>query len=421
MSQSSEICNHLYRLAREKNGQNVWLNLNGVPVLVIQNHEDALWVLRDNQQNYIKNMRWFRQVLGASRFSEDGEAWKIRQALTQHYFTKFDKEKTCALACHYAHQTLNKLITKSESGQKTISDDALREMATSVLVENFFNIKLSDTTINMHHLANLMEYGSEYSFVPEGQTNALYKEKLLLLPQLRRQILEDFALFRSDKRPINPMLEGMLAADKDPANDIFLEHELLTFFAAGAETTAATIGWACYLLASHPEIQEQLSQESIKFWTTEQPHDWEHLSKLNGLSALIAETLRLYPSTPIIARLAVAEDKIGTEIIPANQNVMISFIGIQHDERFHKTPWELNIQQAKVAPLTNKTSGISTAFSFGPRVCGGKQFALVELAGFLSVFLAYGRFELTSTDQPTFYWKSQMLHQGGQPVKVHSR
>lgn len=415
-NQSTDICNKLYQHAQDQNGQNFWLTLNNVPVLVLQNLEDADWVLRRNADNYHKNMAWFRQALGASRFSEDGNAWNIRKILTQHYFNKFDRERTCALALQHGRTTLKKLVEESQT-QSRMNDDTLREMTISVLIENFFGITLAQTGINAQNLANLMEYGSEYSFVPTGMTSTLYREKLALLPALRRQILEDFKLFRSDKVPFNPMLEGMLKADQDPNQDIVLEHELLTFFAAGAETTAATVGWACYLLAKHPDIQAMLSQEVQEFWAQDQ-HDWATLSTLKGLTAFISEALRLYPPTPIIARLSINADRIGEEAIQANQNILISFIGIQHDAKLHSDPWHLNMNEALKSPHTRKGSGINTAFSFGPRICGGKHFALVELAGFLSVFLAEGHFELTSQDPPVFFWKSQMLHKDGQPVRV---
>lgn len=412
---SNAFCNKLYKLAREQNGKNVWLDINGVSVLVIQNLEDADQVLRRNYDNYHKNMAWFRQALGASRFSENGKAWEVRRDLTQEYFTHFDRENTCKLACHHAHLTLEELARDSACGQATINDNTLRKMATCVLIENFFGISLEDAGIDISNLARLMEYGSEYSFVPEGQTSALYKERLAELPELRRQVLKDLAPIRQGKFPPNPLLEGILAADKDPNSNIVLEHELLTFFAAGAETTAATVGWACYLLARYPEMQKQLREEAQACAGTT---DWKQLSKLPGLSALISETLRLFPPTPIIARLAVAEDVLSGEKIQAGQNVLISFIGIQHDERLQPDPWVPHLGDAQHPPATRKGSGTNTAFSFGPRVCGGKHFALIELAGFLHVFLTRGIFTLTSDAPPAFYWKSQMLHDGGQPVHV---
>lgn len=411
-SQSSQICSLLYDLARNENGRNVQIDLNGVPVLVIQRREDADHVLRTNVGNYNKNMGWFRQVLGASRFSEDGKAWEIRRDLTQPYFSKFNRQHTFSLAAYYGLEALDSMVERSQAGHDTLDDTTLRQMAANVLIHNFFGIRLADTGIDLGLLAELMELGSEYAFVPAGKTRDLYQDRLAALPELRRQVLESLHIFREGNLPENPMLDAMLAADRDPEQQVVLEHELMTFLAAGAETTAATVGWACYLLARNPEVQEELRSLAQEFWRSGQA-DWDNLSRLKPLDLFISETLRLYPPTPIIARLANGPDRIGEYEIAEGQNVLISFVGIQHDTRLRANPWVLDIGEG-----TGKDG--DTAFSFGPRICGGKQFALVELMTFLSVFLTQARFELTSQEAPVFRWKSQMLHQGGQPVRVVS-
>ena len=235
MSLSSEICGQLYELAKNENGRNVELTLNEVSVLLIQNREDADYVLRRNVGNYRKNMSWFRKVLGASRFSEDGKEWEARRDLTQPYLNKFDRQQTFALSATYARQALAKMIAHSQAGAQTIDDRVLREMTASVLVENFFGIPFSQTGVDLGLLAELIEFGSEYAFVPAGKTKDLYQDRLAALPELRRRVLANLSIFRSGKLPANPMLEGMLAADADPSSSFVFEHELITFLAAGAD------------------------------------------------------------------------------------------------------------------------------------------------------------------------------------------
>lgn len=412
MNLSSSICAQLYDLAKVRNGENVTITLNDVDVLVIQRQKEADQILRMNAGNYRKNMAWFRQALGASRFSEDGKAWEIRKVLTQGYFNKFDREKTFQLSAHYARQTIETLIGQSQVSDR-LDDDTLRNMTASVLVDNFFGIKLSDSGIDLSLLAELMEYGSEYSFVPPGKTSDLYRQTLMKLPELRRKVLDALGYFRNGDVPRTPLLEGLLEADARKHDRVVLEHELMTFMAAGAETSAATMGWACYLLARHPDLQERLRTIARRFWQADMP-DWKQLSTLQPLASFISETLRLYPPTPIVARYAIETDHLGDVVVQPGQNIIISFIGIQHDARFRSNPWDIDID----AEMHSKISGSTMAFSIGPRVCGGKHFALVELITFLSVFLDLARFELTSGDPPIFHWKSQMLREGGQPVRV---
>ncbi|MDR2871273.1 MAG: cytochrome P450 [Xanthomonadaceae bacterium] len=416
MTRYSDICNWLYRIARERNGENVETELNGVPVLVIQRLEDADHVLRLKADDYPKNMTWFRQTLGASRFSENGEAWVIRRDLSQPYFNRFDRDRALRNARKYALQALVEMSASGDQGAERLDDSIFRQMTASVLIESFFDVEPDRFQVDIRNLASLMELGSEYSFVPAGRTQTMSRDRIALLPGLRRQVFEDFKPLREGYLADNPLIAGMLAADQDPGNDIVLEHELLTFFAAGTETTAATISWAAYLLAAHPEVQQRLREETERLWNSG-AHDWAALSRLELLEAFISETMRLFPATPILARLAQASDRIGDKPIEPGQNVLISLIGVQHDRRFCQDPWSLHLEKRKGAP----NLGTGTAFSFGPRICGGKKFALVELAGVLDVFLRHGDFRLTMAQPPVFHWKSQMLYEGGQPVRVRLR
>lgn len=411
MTDSSDICNQLYALARERNGEDVVLEFNGVPVLVVQRHESADHVLRLNAAGYRKNMDWFRQALGASRFSEEGERWEVRRDLTQAYFSHFDREHACALARRHAAATVDRLIADSARDAQVLDDQALREMTVSILVENFFGIAFAQTGIDLRAMAQLMEYGSAYSFVPPGGTGSLYRDALQRLPGLRREVLRELRPFRDGRVPAASLLSGMLASDADPSNDVVLEHELVTFLAAGAESSAATLGWACYLLARHPEAQATLRAQLADI----DPADgWAALARCEALADFASEALRLYPSTPIISRVALAADRIGSHGVEAGQIVMLSLIGIGHDARLRADPWALGGSASR----RGATAGSQMAFGVGPRVCGGKQFALLELMAALAVFITRARFELTSTEPPRFRWKVQMLRDGGHPVRV---
>ncbi|MEN3929910.1 cytochrome P450 [Microvirga sp. W0021] len=402
------------RTCRDHNGENVETTVNNVPILIIQRLEDADYVLRLNADNYHKNMDWFRQVMGPSRISEDGEDWRFRMQLSQPYFSKFDREKTFSFAQKAAEEAVEQMIKDSAKGAHVLDDALLRRMTVEVFLQNFFGKSLSETGVDMEKLARMMEYGSEYAFVPEGETSARYQETLAHLPDLRREMLKELESFRKEKAEPNTLLGDLQAADAEGRMSFVQEHELVMLFAAGTEATAASVGWACYLLAKHPEVQDALRQDVQSLFSAEKG-TWGCLSKLGRLNNFVSEVLRLYPPTPVIAKLAVEDDVIGDIKVSAGQNVLISFVGVQHDKRLRPDPWKLDLEDtATSCPAAGRT----TSFSIGPRVCGGKHFALVEVATFLAFFLSKARFVLTSDKEPKFRWKSQMLHAGGQPVSV---
>ncbi len=413
MSFGSEICNRLYELADTENGRNVSIEVNGVPLHVIQRLEDADHVLRLNNNNYRKNLAWLRQTIGKSRFTEDGKAWEIRRDLTQPFYAKFDRQRLFEISVRHARNVLAKMIERSASGNPTLDDKMMRDLTARVLLEYYFNVTLEDTRMDIQALADLLEYGSEYSSTPVGSVGSLTRERLAQLPELHGKVLETLSYLRSPDMPRSELLDRLLAVDADPTNDIVLEHELMIFMATGTEVSGVSTGWLCHTLATHPELQKELRKLAIDFWQGDDP-SWEKLTAIKPLSAFISETLRLYPGAPIASRLANEADVIGDHKVNPDDIILISLIGIQHDRRFREDPWKLDIGESARQPA----SGEGTAFSIGPRVCGGKMFALVEILCFLSVFLAEAEFTTTSDEPIDFYWKSQMVRKGGHRVKV---
>ena len=72
----------------------------------------------------------------------------------------------------------------------------------------------------------------------------------------------------------------------------------------GHDTTAAAINFTCFMIASHPEVQQKLHEEIDRVFSNDQdrPCTMEDLNELNYLECVIKETLRLYPSVPLIGR-----------------------------------------------------------------------------------------------------------------------
>ena len=70
--------------------------------------------------------------------------------------------------------------------------------------------------------------------------------------------------------------------------------QVAIFFLAGHETSASALGWALYLLASHPEVQERVAAE-----TAEMGPEFSALSRLRLTRDVFREALRLDLGQPI--------------------------------------------------------------------------------------------------------------------------
>ncbi|CCC12719.1 hypothetical protein SMACR_05678 [Sordaria macrospora] len=202
-------------------------------------------------------------------------------------------------------------------------------------------------------------------------------------------------------------------------SDDELVDQLLTFLAAGHETTSSAFTWATYLLAKDREMQSTLRSElraALPDFPNFAPGQdiagiLEHLPYLNGV---MNETLRLYPTVPMTVRTAVRDTTVLGHPIKKGTEIMISpWIVNRYSENWRNEPtgfvperWidqeGVHIGEESLERLTlkpNNTGGVTSnyaqmTFLHGPRSCIGQGFAKAELRCLLAAFVLAFEWEL---------------------------
>ncbi|KAJ5772764.1 hypothetical protein N7457_007660 [Penicillium paradoxum] len=194
-------------------------------------------------------------------------------------------------------------------------------------------------------------------------------------------------------------------------SDTELVDQMLTFLAAGHETTASALTWACYLLHLHPEYQTRLREEiRASIPSGDSPityQDLEHLPLLNGVCQ---EVLRLYPTVPMTIREAVRGTVVAGKFIPKGTRVVIcpwainrsSLFWGDNGEEFLPERWIDTDKRGHSVP--NNNGGASTnyaqiTFLHGQRSCIGKDFARAELRCALAGVVGRFSFEMQDPTQ----------------------
>lgn len=107
-----------------------------------------------------------------------------------------------------------------------------------------------------------------------------------------------------------------------------IREEVDTFMFEGHDTTTAAICWSLFLLGNHMDVQERCHEEldSI-FQDTDRDITRQDLADMKYLEMVIKETLRLYPSVPIISR------ELGEDIVLGKYQISKHLINQQKFSR----------------------------------------------------------------------------------------
>ncbi|KAK4143272.1 cytochrome P450 [Dichotomopilus funicola] len=185
---------------------------------------------------------------------------------------------------------------------------------------------------------------------------------------------------------------------------------LMTFLAAGHETTASSMTWAIYLLAKHPEVQRRLRAEVREHLPPPSGADDAassissvDIDKMPYLNAVCNEVLRYYGPVPLTPRVAARDTTILGQRVPKGTQVVLVPWAINKSEAmwgadalvFNPDRWMPGPDDAdrRAAASGGATSNYAfMTFLHGPRSCIGMSFAKAEFACLLASWI--GRFEV---------------------------
>ena len=177
--------------------------------------------------------------------------------------------------------------------------------------------------------------------------------------------------------------------------DSSIKDQLMTFLAAGHETTATALTWAIYLLSlpEHRHIQERLRAEIYSRFPGSLPETvtYDGIESLKYLRNVTMEVLRLHAPVRVTLREAAHDTTLGGEFVPKGTYIVISPFAINRSlelwgedaDEFNPDRWE--------KPVANSYSFLT--FLSGPRSCIGASFAKAEFKCLLMAMIGSFEFE----------------------------
>ena len=197
-------------------------------------------------------------------------------------------------------------------------------------------------------------------------------------------------------------LDILLHTKTEDGRDLTLadiQEEVDTFMFEGHDTTAAAMTWATYLIGRYPDVQRRVCDEleDIFGGDTERPITMDDTKKMKYLECVIKESLRIFPSVPMVARVTTEDCIIDKHVVPKGTQVLIFTYLIHHSPLIWEDPEVFDPDRFLMENLIGRHPYAYIPFSAGPRNCIGQRFALLEEKVMLSQLLR--NFTVTSHER----------------------
>ncbi|CAG2102994.1 unnamed protein product [Medioppia subpectinata] len=175
--------------------------------------------------------------------------------------------------------------------------------------------------------------------------------------------------------------DGAAHPDVTGITDEEIFAQCFLFFIAGYDPTANTVSHALLELALNPDIQERLREETAMNGNRDM--NYEILSRLPLLDAVVSETLRKYPPLVRVEREAVedvvlTDDTQGLSVrVEKGVVVEVPVYAIHHDPDYYPDPFAFKPDRFLPENRHNIKPYTYLPFGDGPRNCIGMRFGLL--------------------------------------------
>jgi cytochrome P450 len=220
-------------------------------------------------------------------------------------------------------------------------------------------------------------------------------------------------------------LLGRMRAAFDPESgrrmsDQLLADNIISFLVAGYDTTAFSLTWTLYLISQSPEWEARMLEE-VRAVVGSGPVSSAHCKNLVVTQQVYNESLRLFPTAPIIVRDIVRDEEIDGVSVPAGTTGLIPIYAIHRHRRYWTDPDRFDPGRFAAANPMKPTRYQFLPFGAGPRICIGAAFATIEATIMLATFIRAAHFEVAPNFHPRPIARMFLLPKHELPMRVTLR
>jgi cytochrome P450 len=368
---------------------------NGRHALFVNDPDEVRRILVRRHTRYDKG-RGFERVkmlLGNGIIVSDGDVWRRARTMIQPAFSKKNVHKLIeqmSACCEQRAEHWRSVV--SADGTLNITRE-MSEFALELILRSIFG-RDYDTKIVKDGI-------NPFAFLSQDSARDL---SVVMKVRSLRNFLQQVINSRSLSEPSGEfdfLSMYMSATDKSGKGftDRELIDELITLIVAGYETSAGTLNWAWYLIASHPDIESRLLAEANACIPDSGSVNIDSVNEMSYTQQVIEETLRLYPPVWLYTRKSLQEDSLAGFAVPDDTDIILSPYILHRTEEFWTNSDRFDPSRFDPGGPYKKGDRPYFPFSLGPRRCLGEYFSFLEMKIHIGILLQ--RFHL-SNDSDTF-------------------
>jgi cytochrome P450 len=380
----------LYTRAQRTLGDVVRLRgIPGIRWFLVTHPAGVEHVLKTRGKNYRKPDRFntpVRMLAGNGILASEGETWLQNRRLMQPAFHRQRLSGLVAQMAEAADAAAGRWDQAAAAGGTVEAVAEMQRLTLRIVGTTLFSHDLSGEAdalgsaipVALNHVGRrlALPFGLP-AWLPTAENRRFAAARDVVHRTVDAMIAERRRTGAERPDLLQMLLDARDAETGARMDDLQVRHEALTLMLAGHETTAASLSWAWYLLARHPQAAGRMRGELDAVLGGRAP-GVDDLPRLPYTRAVFEETMRLYPAAWGQPRESIEEDEIGGYRIPARSIVMVCQWVTHRRPDLWERPDEFVPERFVDAGPGSVPPFAYYPFGGGARQCIGSHFALME-------------------------------------------
>ncbi|KAK6985030.1 cytochrome P450 [Favolaschia claudopus] len=347
-----------------------------------------------------------------------GERWRAHRKLLHDAFNTSANKQFHAQERAAAQVLLRRILQDPHSRCCNVMEH-FRHLAGSLVMDITYGIDVRETEDPYINIAEKAMYGLSVAsvpgaflveslpvlkYVPDWLPGAAFKRKaeewkkwtcdLLEVPFKETQ--RNMSLGKAKPSFVSLNLHRLEIEDmgntEDDKKESVIRGTAGSMYAAGSDTTVAALGTFVLAILLNPDVQQKAQAELDTVLGPGLLPDFSDRDTLPYVTAIVKETLRWRPVTPMaIPHYLSVDDEYRGYRIPAKSVIIGNAWAILHDENMYPNPDNFNPERFLLnGKLNPEMRDPEAAFGFGRRICPGRHVATstlwITVASILSTF-----------------------------------